>query len=88
MENLFKFLWSLVAVSISGLCLALLWKWFVTPLGVPAISVVHAIGINFILTTVRGVSDPKKQIKFETITYSILFNLVGLFFGYLIHLVM
>lgn len=35
----------LISAAIEGLVLSYLWLWFITPLGVKAVSIIHAIGI-------------------------------------------
>lgn len=90
MENFLLFLYTWVSSFVSGLCLALMWKWFITPLGVPAITVIHAMGITLACAIIFAPKDPKKdpkkEITFGTVSYTIVFNIVALVFGYLIHL--
>lgn len=86
MEDFLKFLYSWVSAFISGLCLAFLWKWFVTPLGVPAITILHAMGLTMALSVVFATKDPKIEITFKKISFTIIYNIVALVFGYLIHL--
>jgi len=86
MKNLILFLYSCLSMLVGGVGLAFLWKWFITPLGVPAISIIHAIGIALTVSFLTAVRDPKREFKSETVTFSIVFSLVALFFGYLVHL--
>jgi len=50
----FLLILGLVAVSVvvsvvNGFVLSYLWQWFVTPLGIPAIGLAHAIGLGMII---------------------------------------
>lgn len=41
----------------SGFAVSHLWKWFVVPLGLPAISIFHAAGLTLIATVMTGIPD-------------------------------
>lgn len=45
---------AVLGVALEGLVIANLWKWFVTPLGVSAITVPHAIGLLLITQMLIG----------------------------------
>jgi len=34
---------------LGGLIFSLLWGWFIVPLGIPAITVIHAMGLNLLI---------------------------------------
>ena len=63
-----------------GYVLAQLWRWFVVPLGGPAVDVVHAIGISLLVAMLTHQSPPKDAAKWSTaesigisVTVSLLF---------------
>lgn len=41
-----------------GWAIALLWRWFVTPLGVAALSIAHAIGISCLMLMFATITKP------------------------------
>ena len=88
MKSFLEFCLALISSFVTSLCLALMWKWFITPLGVPAISVIHAVGLCFILGIVFGKKDPKAKIDVEKLLYAMLYDGIGLLFGFLVHLAM
>jgi hypothetical protein len=53
-ESLMSLLWLgvalLVAVPLKGVAVALYWRWFIVPLGVPDISLMHAIGFGLFVS--------------------------------------
>lgn len=88
MKSFLEFILAWVSSFFTGLCLALMWKWFITPLGVPAISVIHAVGLCFIVGVLFGKKDPKAKTDVEKIIYVMLYDGIGLAFASLIHLAM
>jgi len=80
-----------------GYVLSKLWGWFVTPLGVPAITLLHASGIMGVirLCTYDASFTPKSETTETSTTkkFGHLFGLmlvpwVSLLFGYIIHRLM
>jgi hypothetical protein len=88
MKSFLEFILAWVSSFVTGLCLAIMWKWFITPLGVPAISVIHAVGLCFIVGVLFGKKDPKAKIDVEKILYAMLYDGIGLLFSFLVHLAM
>lgn len=58
------------------------------PLGVPAISVIHAVGLCFIVGVLFGKKDQKATTDAEKIIYIMLYDGIGLAFAFPIHLAM
>jgi hypothetical protein len=50
-----------LAIVIEGLVLSCLWDWFMMPLGLPAISVAHAVGIAALSGVLTSQYIPKAQ---------------------------
>ncbi|MDP3726358.1 MAG: hypothetical protein Q8R36_04140 [bacterium] len=80
----------------NGFVLSVLWGWFIVPtLGLPALSVVQAIGIAMVVSyltyhyidTQKGTEDKREKIAMA-IGMVILRPLFALFFGWIIHLFM
>ena len=68
----------------SGFVITKLWIWFVVPLGLPVISISHAIGIDLIITFMCGHAvDPKNKKILTTIIESITRPAVILFIGFI-----
>lgn len=49
------------SVLINGYVLSILWVWFLVPLGLPAISIAHSIGIAMIASWLTYQDDASKQ---------------------------
>lgn len=88
MKSFLEFILAWVSAVITGVCLAFMWRWFITPLGVPAISTIHAVGLCFLKVLLFAKKDPKTKVEVENILYVILFDCLALFFAFLIHLAM
>lgn len=67
-----------------------LWGWYVVPLGLPAINLLHAMGIDllvsFMVTT--QINIPTKTGFWERFTYSFLLAVMTLLFGWIFHFAM
>lgn len=88
LASLFELLYAILSSVISGLCVAIMWKWFIVPLGVPAIGTAHAIGLTYLYAVAAGEKNPDRTTDFKKITYVILFDVIALLFAYVIHLAM
>jgi hypothetical protein len=79
-----------IAAVISGTVLMVLWGWFIVPLGVPAIRVVHGIGIAITVSFLtHQVSAERKDPDFaELLVQGIVYDLVCLGIGFFAHLAM
>lgn len=47
---------TVLAIISSGYALSMMWKWFITPLGVQEISIIQAVGISSMFGMIKGVS--------------------------------
>ena len=82
---------SIAAILVDGLALSKLWLWFIHPLGVPAISFAHAIGISVIVSvlTYRAELQTNEDTTLtERIITNTLFTLLMFIFGWIAHLCM
>lgn len=77
----------LLSVSLRGIVLSYMWLWFLVPLGLPVIGVLHALGISVIVTflTFNPFIKHEMHPKGTKIFISIFFPLVVFIFGYLYH---
>jgi hypothetical protein len=66
-----------------GYVLSQLWGWFVQPLGAPHIGVVHAIGLSLAAQTFLPMPSSEGKVK-----GGLLFPLLILLLGYIVHLYM
>lgn len=86
----------LIAVGIlgailGGFTISQLWFWFVTPLGVPAISIAQGIGLNLVavLLTMRMNAASNDDIKGGMLAaLTIVVNLLFLLMGWIVHFFM
>lgn len=85
---------AIVAVNgvVLGGALSILWGWFVAPLGVGAISAVHAYGLTIITSLIHGVYGKwcdKKDINVMTVIgKNVMIALVAIVLGYITHTLM
>ena len=72
---------------LDGWVLTKLWAWFIEPLGVPAIRLWAAIGLSMTIgfLTKQHAHDERKPL--EVLGGFIVYPLLTLFLGYLVHLV-
>ena len=72
-----------------GFVLALLWRWFVVPLGAPAIGVVHAMGLSWLvgLATYQLTGDPDRR-PAVAVAMTLLFTTLALVAGSILAAVM
>ena len=93
---LVSFIGMLVSIFFGGFVASILWGWFVVPLGFPAISFIHAVGLVVLLKSLR-VSDGcenNEQVTNMGDFYNALamrgigWPLVYLVIGFLLYLVM
>lgn len=78
---------SIILTILSGLTVMWLWEWYIVPIGLPAINLAHAIGldtfVSFITTT--QIVDPKSKPYWERTTYSFMFAIMSLILGWALH---
>ena len=82
----------LISVAIEGFVFSYLWLWFITPLGTPAISLIHAIGMcalfDFISYHYYDYRKSEEVPLATSIIYIFLRPLVVFIIGYLLKLFM
>ena len=72
-----------VLVTWFGYALHILWGWFLVPLGVPPISIAHAVGLGAIASIMRSPGRPTpKGERTEALFYLAFAPLFALFVGY------
>ena len=71
---------------LNGWVLSWLWLWFLVPFGLPAIGLVHAIGVSTVVGFMTKQYVPNKDGHAgEAYTFMILFPLASLAIGYIVH---
>jgi uncharacterized membrane protein YesL len=82
----------LISAAIEGFVFSYLWLWFVTPLGVPEISLIHAIGMcalfDFISYHYYDYKKSEEVPLATSISYILIRPLVVFIVGYLLKLFM
>ena len=87
----FIFLIVIGIIVIHGFIVKLMWGWFVVPLGLPVLSIVHAIGLGLLfkyLTWQHRSKDDKDDSVAIKLTTALLYPFLILGLGYLTHLFM
>ena len=81
-----------IATSIffNGIAIKYLWLWFIVPLGVLPITILHSLGISLMVSLL--LSNVSRNSNGDDVTQavasSILFSMIITIFGYIIHLFM
>ena len=85
-----QFFLSLFTTIIAGFTIKILWGWYIVPLGVSAISVVHAIGIDLLITFIVTTSAPTLSVGlyWYRFTHAILLTMSTLLVGWSFHFFM
>ena len=73
MKSLIAIVLLIPGLLFSGLVIKLLWGWFIVPLGVIPISIIHAIGIDIVVSLIAPstTKDTDNMSVSEFITYLI-----------------
>lgn len=89
-SGLTQLILSLILMIISGFTIMWMWSWYIVPLGLPAIGLIHAIGIDmlvsFVVTT--QINIPPNGGFWERFIYGLLLTCVTLLAGWILHFVM
>lgn len=78
----------LLSIFFGGYSLSVLWGWFVTPLGVPGITLMQAAGLNLLVFALLGARGVNFEAKFDAtaaISFAILQPVYGLGIGWCVH---
>jgi len=46
-------------ILMGGWVISILWNWFIVPLGLPAISLAHSIGLSLMVNVFKGYTESK-----------------------------
>lgn len=83
---LMKLLLSVILFVLCGVAIMLMWNWFVVPLGLPAIGLIHAMGIDllvsFIVTTKITMDTDPFLIRWIT---GMLYAIITILFSFILH---
>lgn len=82
-----------LGMLINGIVLSFLWQWFLVPLGLPALGLIHAMGVGLIVRyltyqTVNCKKEDDQQQVWVQLASSLLYPLFILLFGFIVHLFM
>ena len=88
----FGFVYLVIGIAFAAFVLSILWSWFIVPLGVPAISIAHAFGLQVLVAffkvnrKVKDKKEPRKENYFgyfcELASICILISLTALGLGW------
>ena len=75
-----------ISVTLRGIAVALLWGWFLTPLGLPTISIPLAIGISLLVGYLTGNYKEDAEDIGEAVLDAILAPIFVIIVGFIISL--
>jgi hypothetical protein len=75
-----------LSIILNGFVLQVLWGWFITPFGLPAISIPQGLGLALVVGFLTHQYQDNKRSPEGVITYSIMSPVVSLVFGWVVHL--
>jgi hypothetical protein len=82
-------LFMVIAYLLDGFALMLLWNWFMTTTfsGLPALSLVQAIGIGIVIGFLTHQHIPRdKEQQNEMMVYAIIVPVLSIIIGWVVHL--
>jgi hypothetical protein len=81
---------SAVSLPLSVAATWLLWGWFMVPLGLPAIGIAHAFGLDVLVSHLvrQNCSEGMFESATEVVAYWLATSLTAITFGFLAHLAM
>lgn len=97
MKTLVAFIYSLVLIVfasiVRGFALAILWRWFMVPFGLPALGIAWSIGVGLTLSYLLGIqskndAEPAKDMFAALVaaTFTMVATPAGiLLVGYIVH---
>lgn len=78
-----------LGIAVLMLCqdfvVATLWNWFLVPIGLPTITIIHAIGVDCIISILIPRNSPEGTQFWDRWTGGMVNTLIGLFTGFLMH---
>lgn len=82
----------LLAAFSNSVALMCLWSWYVVPLGVKSIGIIHALGLGLLVSLAKGTKmTPQKEREYNwsvSITMVFMVPAFALFFGWIVHFFM
>ncbi len=75
-------------MMLSGLLVKTLWGWFIAPLGMPALSIWHAVGISLLTHVLTRDVDRKSKPFFERLVYMAFYYISYFGMGWAAHYAM
>lgn len=87
-SNWVQLILSTLLCLLCGIVIMLMWNWFVVPLGLPAIGLIHALGLDMLVSFVITTSVPKITHFWDRWISAVLFALLTLLFGWVFHFFM
>lgn len=80
-----QFLLAGLLAIICSFTIMVMWGWFIVPLGLPAINIVHACGIDMLVTFIITTEPPKKLPFWDRWIYAVSFAIMTSLFGWILH---
>lgn len=88
-ENFILIVVSIPLIILSGFIIKIMWGWYMVPLGVPPVTVAHAIGIDILVTYILGSSKMNLDRTLgEIITDVVGKKLIFLLLAWIVHFFM
>lgn len=79
---------TLVLTVLSGFTIMVMWGWYIVPLGLPTINIVHALGLDMLVTFIVATKKGDDTPFWDRWIWATMFALLTLFLGWLLHFVM
>lgn len=88
-STLTRILLGIILMLLSGLTIMWLWGWYIVPLGLPAISFVHALGLDLFISFVVTTQVNTQENQFWThFIFGVTFAVMTAFLGWVFHFAM
>lgn len=82
-----QFLLAGLLAVICGFTIMVMWRWFIVPLGLPAINIAHACGIDMLVTFLITTEQPKEFLFWDLWIYDTAYAIMTLLCGWILHFV-
>lgn len=73
---------------LSGFTIMIMWGWYIVPLGLPAINIIHALGLDMLVTFIVTTKKSDNVPFWDRWIWATTFALLTLLFGWLLHFIM